>query len=94
MEAPQTLLLAVAPRPEENPYWSWEGLLGTVNETLDLAKKRAVEPGSLALTHLGTLLPAIIAPVAQEAVTMTLDFRRINGTAQFAEDLLDSGLKP
>lgn len=89
-EAPQTLLLAVAPHPEEKPFWEWEVLLGAVNETLDLAKKRAVEPGSLAYTHLSTLLPALVAPVAQEAVTMTLDFRRINGTAQFAETPLRS----
>lgn len=81
-EAPQTLLLAVSSQPNLES-WNWPALLGTVNETLDFAKKRAVEPGNLALTHLGVVLPALVAPVAQEEVTMTLDFRQLIGRPQF-----------
>ena len=83
-EAAQTLLLVVSPRATQ-AGWSAEDLLGAVNETLDLAKKRTVEPDSLAFTHLGTLLPAVVAPVAQQAVTFTLDFGRLNDTARFQE---------
>ncbi|HEX8658840.1 MAG TPA: hypothetical protein VF690_14950 [Hymenobacter sp.] len=84
-EPPQSLLLVVAPQSEVNPNWAYEDLLGAVNETLDLAKKRTVEPDALAFTHLGALLPALVAPVAQEAATLTLDFRRVSGTARFSE---------
>jgi len=84
-EAPQTLLLAVAPDPDNYPRWEWDAILGTVNESLDFAKKRAVEPANLAFTHLGTLLPTVVAPVAREGVTLSLDFRKLIGQAQFPE---------
>jgi hypothetical protein len=82
-EAPQTLLLAVAPNPDEYPTWDWNTVLGVVNESLDFAKKRAVEPANLSFTHLGCLLPTLVAPVAQEGVTMNLDFRQLTGNPQF-----------
>ncbi|WP_035562927.1 hypothetical protein [Hymenobacter sp. IS2118] len=83
-EAPQTMLLVVSPR--SNPTtWTIDDLLGAVNETLDLAKKRTVEPDSLAFTPLSTVLPAVVAPVAQQAVTFTLDLGRTNGKAGFNE---------
>ncbi|MBX0293219.1 hypothetical protein K3G63_22430 [Hymenobacter sp. HSC-4F20] len=82
-EAPQSLLLVVSPRASTpTSTWSFEDLLGAINETLDLAKKRTVEPDSLAFTHLGTVLPALVAPVAQAAATFTLDFRQIKQAAQ------------
>lgn len=82
-EPPQTLLLAVAPQAGAGTAWSFEDLLGTVNETLDLAKKRTVEPDSLAFTHLSTLLPALVAPVTQQEATFSLDFRQLTGNAQY-----------
>lgn len=86
-EAPQAMLLVVSPR--SNPTtWTIDDLLGAVNETLDLAKKRTVEPDALAFTPLATVLPAMVAPVAQQAVTFTLDLGRTNGTARFNEDPL------
>jgi hypothetical protein len=84
-EPAQSLLLVVSPHSETTSQWAYADLLGAVNETLDLAKKRTVEPDALAFTHLGQLLPALVAPVAQEATTLTLDFGRVNGTARFAE---------
>ena len=82
-EAPQTLLLAVAPDPDQYGSWDWHTVLGTISESLDLAKKRSVEPDSLSLTHLGALLPAVVAPVAREGVTLALDFRKLVGQEQF-----------
>jgi hypothetical protein len=82
-EAPQTLLLAVAPDPDNYSNWDWNTVLGVVNESLDFAKKRAVEPANLSFTHLGCILPTIVAPVAQEGVTMNLDFRQLTGQPQF-----------
>jgi hypothetical protein len=83
--APQSMLLVVPPQaaPTQGTAWNLEDLLGAVNETLDLAKKRTVEPDALAFTHLATVLPAIVAPVAQQAVTFTLDLGCLNDTARF-----------
>jgi hypothetical protein len=39
---PQALLLAVT--PEQTGAWSWDSLVGIVNDTLARAKRRAVEP--------------------------------------------------
>ncbi len=42
---PQTLLLAVT--PEETGSWEWDDLVGTLVDTLQRAKRRAVEPAHL-----------------------------------------------
>ena len=42
---PQTLLLAVT--PEETGSWNWDDLVGILNDTLQRAKRRAVEPDQL-----------------------------------------------
>lgn len=91
-EAPQTMLLVVPPYadPAATRQWAVADLVGAVNETLDLAKKRTVEPDALAFTHLATVLPAVIAPVAQQAVTFTLDLGRVNQTARFREETLSA----
>jgi hypothetical protein len=89
-EAPQTMLLVVPPRADRSQAWLADDLLGAVNETLDLAKKRTVEPDALAFTHLATVLPAVVAPVAQQAVTFTLDLGSVNDTARFAEEPLNN----
>jgi len=85
--APQALLLVVSPRAQPTA-WTMDDLLGAVNETLDLAKKRTVEPASLAFTPLATVLPAVVAPVAQQAVTFTLDLGVLNAKANFNEEVL------
>jgi hypothetical protein len=43
--APQALLIAVAPELRE--HWTWDDLVGSVHEALELAKLRAVEPDQL-----------------------------------------------
>ena len=42
---PQTILLAVT--PDETGSWEWDDLVGTLNDTLERAKRRAVEPSHL-----------------------------------------------
>ncbi|GAB3638757.1 hypothetical protein GCM10027422_43470 [Hymenobacter arcticus] len=88
-EAPQTMLLVVPPTPPAQlapgATWTLATLAGALNETLDLAKKRTVEPDALAFTPLATVLPAVVAPVAQQAVTLTLDLGRLNNSARFDE---------
>jgi hypothetical protein len=43
--APQALLVGVA--PELRGHWTWDDLVGSIHEALDLAKLRAVEPDQL-----------------------------------------------
>ena len=73
-EAPQSLLLAVT--PEETGAWDWEDLIDTVNETLDRAKERAVDPELLKNTGLAQLLPMVMTPIGGGDVGPSLDFGR------------------
>lgn len=57
-EPPQTVLLAVT--PERTGQWEWDHLLYTLEETLALAKNRAVEPDHLEKSMFQHVLPALI----------------------------------
>jgi hypothetical protein len=57
-EPPQTMLL-VTP-PNFTGKWQWQDLVDALNETLDMAKKRAVEPRQVDATPYARLLPAAI----------------------------------
>jgi hypothetical protein len=57
-EPPQTMLL-VTP-PSFTGSWQWQDLVDALNETLDMAKKRAVEPKQLDATPYARILPATI----------------------------------
>ncbi len=73
---PQTLLLAVT--PEERGRWSWEALVGILNDTLQRAKRRAVEPqvlDGLNKPELAVLLPALVADFSQYDLNISLDYR-------------------
>jgi hypothetical protein len=69
-EAPQTILVAVPPVPAEQ--WDLAALVATLNETLDLAKVRAVD--SELLGKLGQVLPAIYLADATDDVTVRTSF--------------------
>jgi hypothetical protein len=71
-EPPQVLLLVVPPRVTSK--WHWGDLVATLVETLELAKKRAVEPDKLGETPYGQLLPATVAPVTRHQTTISLDY--------------------
>lgn len=58
-EPPQTWLLAMP--AVMNGAWSWDELLGAVNDALDSAKRRAIEPTHIDSTRFGWLLPATYA---------------------------------
>lgn len=70
-EPPQALLLVVP--PQVRGAWQWADLASAVNETLDLAKTRAVEPAAVTTTAYAQFLPAVIAPVASRPVTFSMD---------------------
>jgi len=82
-EPPQSLLLAVTPRLTGG--WEWEDLVDTLHETLELAKKRAVEPDALARTGYSQLLPALMTAVTRHLTTISLDFA-MNVSASLYQD--------
>jgi hypothetical protein len=75
---PQALLLAVT--PQRKGHWTWEDLLGIVNDTLLRSKLRAVEPRLLDEVdkpEVGVLLPGVLADFSQLDMNLALDFRTV-----------------
>lgn len=74
---PQTLLLAVHPRDEDK--WSWNDLIGILEDTIGRAKRRAVEPRHLSQDPvLSQFLPAVVADFSLPAHNISLDFAVAN----------------
>ena len=67
-QPPQTILLAVPPVLRGS--WSWDDLVATINETLDGAKSRAVEPSQLDASSYAQLLPATLMAVTLYPITI------------------------
>lgn len=70
-EPPQTMLLVVP--PVLSGQWSWNDIIDAMDETLSMAKKRAVEPRHLELSQFGQFLPAIISSVTLYGITAMLN---------------------
>ncbi len=79
-EAPQTLLVAVAPNINEN--WKWNDLEAILNETLDNAKKRAVEPDMIDDSKYAQFLPATMVAVTRHLITISTNLA-INNEAVY-----------
>lgn len=75
-EPVQAWLLAMAPTLGQN--WTWEALVAALQETLQLAKQRAVEPAQVEQTTLGVFSPATVFPVTPWAITPSLNLHLIN----------------
>jgi hypothetical protein len=75
-EPPQSMLL-VTP-PERTGTWRWDDLVAAVNETLDLAKIRAVEPAHLDRTAYAQLLPATMLTATRRPITISTDLAANN----------------
>jgi len=73
-EPAQTCLLAVSPNLDGK--WSWDDLMDTLVDTLDWAKKRAVDPDMLNETIYPQVLPAVYAAISASDDTPVLDFAR------------------
>jgi hypothetical protein len=76
-EPPQTILL-VTPASATGT-WQWDDLVGALNETLDLAKKRSVEPGELDATRYTAFLPATVMAVTLYGISITTSLAAANG---------------
>jgi hypothetical protein len=75
-EPAQCLLLAISPTLTGN--WTWDNLLGTLNDTLNRAKTRAVEPDTLHNHSLfGQLLPAVTTAHEKEKTNISINFAQI-----------------
>jgi hypothetical protein len=83
-EPPQAMLL-VTP-PERTGSWRWDDVVAAVNETLDLAKMRAVEPEQLERTPYAQLLPATVMTATPRPITISTDLGINNLGASMVND--------
>lgn len=67
-QPPQTMLLAVPPVLRGN--WNWNDLVAMLNQTLDDAKKRGVEPAQIDVSNEAQFLPATIMAVTLYQITI------------------------
>jgi len=75
-EPPQTLLLALP--AQHAGGWRWDDLVDCVRETIDLARKRAVEPDHLDTTAYGRFLPAVISAASLFPIFPAVNFSMVN----------------
>lgn len=71
-EPAQALLLAVPAQIKGS--WTWDDLMQTILDTMQMARKRAVTPSAYQNTWLNQFLPAIIAPIDSNRNTSGIDF--------------------
>jgi len=83
-EAPQTMLL-VTPSIFRGA-WQWEDLVDALNETLDFAKRRAVEPRLIDATPYAPLLPATIMASQVAQLTMAANLALNNRVGVVVQD--------
>ena len=76
-EPPQAILL-VTPASGTGS-WQWDDLVGALNETLDLAKLRAVEPADVDQTPYSTLVPATITAATLYGISIVTSLAVANG---------------
>jgi len=79
-EPPQTILLVVS--ASNGGSWQWADLVGALNETLDLAKKRAVEPAFLDPTVYSRFLPATVTASTSYGITIATALTVANGVIE------------
>jgi hypothetical protein len=77
-EAPQSMLLVTS--PQFSGEWQWTDLVDALNETLDLAKRRAVEPKDIESSAYVRFLPAIIMAVTVRQLSISANLA-LNNTA-------------
>jgi archaellum component FlaC len=68
-EPPQVILLAVPPKLTGK--WHYRDLLDTIQETMDMAKKRAIEPAQIESTAYAQFLPTTMMAVTLYLITLS-----------------------
>ena len=76
-EAPQAMLLVVPPEPTEG--WLWTDIVDTLNETLDFARTRAVEPAQVDATTWASFLPATVSAATVSGISIAVNLAVNNG---------------
>jgi len=60
-------------------HWRWDDLVATLNETLDAAKTRGVEPAQVDASNYAQLLPATLMAVTLYQITIATNLAINNG---------------
>ena len=68
-EPPQVMLLAVPPKLTGK--WHWNDLVESIQETMDMAKKRAIEPAQIESTAYAQFLPTTMMAVTLYLITLS-----------------------
>jgi hypothetical protein len=87
-EAPQCILL-VTPASATGT-WVWDDLVGALHDTLDLAKKRTLEPADFDSTGFAQLLPATIMATALRGISITTALAVANGVMAHLEGIANA----
>ncbi len=85
-EAPQTILVVTPATETENGAWQWDDLVGALNETLDLAKKRAVEPVFIDNTVYSRFLPATVMAATYYGISIFTSLAAANGVFSYLQE--------
>jgi hypothetical protein len=88
-EPPQALLLCLP--AEFTGSWRWDDLVDSVFETMDLARKRAIEPDQIDRTPYSRFLPAVVSAVTLYPITAALNFAEVNGFSAVMATLQGGG---
>jgi hypothetical protein len=84
-EPPQTWLLALAARRDGG--WTWEELLNAVDDTLDSAKRRTIEPVHLDTTRYAWFLPATNSAYTFPEISISNNLLRNVGIYEFTRSV-------
>ena len=85
-EPPQSILL-VTPASATG-RWEWDDLVGALNETLDLAKLRAVEPAQIDGTRYAMFVPATVMAATMYGISIGTSLAAANGVSRYMEENL------
>jgi hypothetical protein len=83
--APQAMLVAVPSKLRG--HWEWDDVVGAVEEALDLAKIRAVEPDAIVGGEYFQLLPAVLSEFSASRLASVLLAERGAVAAAFATEI-------
>ena len=85
-EPPQAFLLMLP--TDFRGGWRWQDIIDGLNETLDAAKRRAVEPEHIDATPYALFLPATLASTMHHPLSIALNYAVVNSYARvLAEEI-------
>jgi hypothetical protein len=73
--------------PRLDGPWAWDDLVGAIDEAMDLARLRAVEPAHVETLPYARLLPATASPVTATGVSISANYARVNDVARYMKEL-------